>query len=477
MHSTSEGFSIRGLGHARGRRELIHEFDFFMPIGARLGLVGPNGSGKSTLLAMLAGRITPDAGWIRGPDGARIEYLPQILDASDTPADSTTGADKNARSGGEERLERLRLLLDRQPELLLLDEPENDLDAFARDRVRRWLIEYPGALVIVSHRPDFLAGLVDSLLVLRPEAEGSNPLVFHGDFEAYEREEERLRRAAERRTAQARAERARLKTGLQNLAHTRSSRRRKPRDNDRSMIGIRKETASKSRTQLARLQRRIDAVEVPDEGTAPPATRFAAEGGRQRERTLLEFAGGEVPVRPDFTLDLPPLVLSDRSRILLRGRNGSGKSTLLAWLVERIRETVGERAPENAIQVAALPQRLDWPPGLRAGDWLRERIAVDDNPAYRLVRSGLRAGTLDRRCETLSAGEGLRLWFAARARIDLLLLDELTNHLDLEGRRALYELLEAFAGGWLLVSHDEDWRAELEVDREFEIEGGRLREV
>jgi ATP-binding cassette subfamily F protein uup len=188
----------RGVRFARGERTIIRDFTTTVTRGDRVGLVGPNGSGKTTLLRLLLGELTPDSGTIRLGTGLEIAYFDQLreqLDPERSVFDSIAdGADfvevggqrrhvtgylqdflfppdrartpVRALSGGERNRLLLARLFTRKFNLLVLDEPTNDLDIETLDLLEELLLEFSGTLLVVSHDRAFLDNVVTSTLVL-----------------------------------------------------------------------------------------------------------------------------------------------------------------------------------------------------------------------------------------------------------------------------------------------------------------------
>lgn len=187
----------RGISFARGDRAIVRDFSTTIMRGDRVGLIGPNGSGKTTLLRLLLGELTPDSGTIRLGTGLQIAYFDQLREQLDPDrsvvesvgdgaefidvggarkhvlgyledflfAPDRSRAPVRALSGGE----RNRLLLARQftrPfNLLVMDEPTNDLDIETLDLLEELLLEFSGTLLVVSHDRAFLDNVVTSTLV------------------------------------------------------------------------------------------------------------------------------------------------------------------------------------------------------------------------------------------------------------------------------------------------------------------------
>ena len=187
----------RGVSFARGERAIVRDFSTTIMRGDRVGLIGPNGSGKTTLLRLLLGALDPDSGTIRTGTGLEVAYFDQLreqLDPERSVFDSVAdgaefieigGARKHvlgyledflfspdrsrapvaALSGGERNRLLLARLFTRPFNLLVLDEPTNDLDIETLDLLEELLLEFAGTLLVVSHDRQFLDNVVTSTLV------------------------------------------------------------------------------------------------------------------------------------------------------------------------------------------------------------------------------------------------------------------------------------------------------------------------
>ena len=187
----------KGVTFSRGERAIVRDFTTTITRGDRVGLIGPNGSGKTTLLRLLLGELAPDAGTIRMGTGLEIAYFDQLreqLDPERSVFDSIAdGADwveigaarkhvlaylqdflfspdrartpVRALSGGERNRLLLARLFTRSFNLLVLDEPTNDLDIETLDLLEELLLDFSGTLLVVSHDRAFLDNVVTSTLV------------------------------------------------------------------------------------------------------------------------------------------------------------------------------------------------------------------------------------------------------------------------------------------------------------------------
>ncbi len=188
----------RGVRFGYGERVLVRDFETVIMRGDRVGLIGPNGSGKTTLLRLLLGQLAPDAGEVRQGTGLQIAYFDQYRNtlredwnALDNVAEGREYIEINGSrkhiigylqdflftperarapitrlSGGERNRLLLAKLFASPSNLLVMDEPTNDLDVETLELLEEVLADYPGTLLLVSHDRDFLDAVVTSTLVM-----------------------------------------------------------------------------------------------------------------------------------------------------------------------------------------------------------------------------------------------------------------------------------------------------------------------
>jgi ATP-binding cassette subfamily F protein uup len=194
----------KNIGKAYGDRAIVNDFSIRIQRGDRIGIVGPNGSGKTTLISMLTGVLAPDTGSVKLGANLAIATLNQHRDSLDpnvTVKQALTGGEgdtvsvngvskhvisymkdflfsaEQARmplgklSGGERGRLMLAQALAKPSNLLILDEPTNDLDMETLDVLEDMIGEYPGTVLLISHDRDFLDRLVSG--VIAPEGNGN----------------------------------------------------------------------------------------------------------------------------------------------------------------------------------------------------------------------------------------------------------------------------------------------------------------
>ena len=384
----------------------------------------------------------------------------------------------------------LAALFLRRPEIMLLDEPTNNLDLDARKRLYDAVASWSGVMVIVSHDRELL-GLVDQIADLS----GGEIRMYGGNLAAYEEQLAVEQAAAERavtaasadvrrehrdfvdaQVKQARRDRQGRKVaasgGLPRIvAYARKRAAQETAGRSRELHAERLQTA-RDRLQEAELAVRDDAeirVELP--GTAVPAGRIVLTvtglaGAHWHPASAPPATGGAAAVTP-AAMDpatarpgaLAEFIIRGPERIALVGPNGAGKTTLLRAIAD-LAGRPGVDVRRGAV-VGYLPQRLDI---------LDDSLSVVDNvraaaPAASvnevrasLARFLLRGERVDRLAGTLSGGERFRAVLAAlllaQPAPQLLLLDEPTNNLDMASVRQLSGALEGYRGAILVAGHD-----------------------
>jgi ATP-binding cassette subfamily F protein uup len=192
--------AVEGVSFLRGTRPIIRDLTTTVMRGDRIGIIGPNGSGKTTLLRLMLGQLTPATGSVRLGTNLRIAFFDQLRDQLDdekTVADNVADGYETVQIGGQPRHvigylqdflftpdrtrtqvkflsggERNRVLLARlfakPANLIVLDEPTNDLDAETLEMLEERLVDFAGTVLVVSHDRSFLDNVVTSTLVFEP---------------------------------------------------------------------------------------------------------------------------------------------------------------------------------------------------------------------------------------------------------------------------------------------------------------------
>ncbi len=371
---------------------------------------------------------------INAADAWNLERNVDIaMDALRCPPD---GADVNTLSGGEKRRVALARLLLSHPDLLLLDEPTNHLDAESVDWLERFLQEYAGTVVAITHDRYFLDNVAQWIL----ELDRGRGIPFEGNYSSW-LEQKLARMAVEQKAAD-----ARQRTLARELEWVRLSPRARQ---------------AKGKARLGAYERLL--ADAQDEKTTARELEIAIPPGPRLGDQVIEVGGlrkgfGDRLLIDDLTFSLP------RAGIVgIIGPNGAGKTTLFRMLVGEEPPDSGSIVIGDTVQLSYVDQSRD---DLQAERTVFEEITGGDDiikvgrrelPARAYVSSFNFRGTDQQKpVGALSGGERNRVHLAKLLRSggNVLLLDEPTNDLDVDTLRALEAGLESFPGCVVVISHD-----------------------
>jgi len=488
-----------GLTIRRGAKVLLDTTDFVVHPGERVGIVGRNGAGKTTLFSLLQNEMDADAGLLEVPSGWRVASVRQEIAASEAPArefvidgdtrlrqlqteratiDSSEHSGQriaeletelieagawSAASRAEQLLAglgftpaqwsapvdsfsggwRMRLALARAlmapSELLLLDEPTNHLDLDAMLWLERWLTAYEGTVLLISHDTEFLDAVAQTILHI-DQAKLVRYKGGYNDFIIQRAERLRLNRIAHERQGR---ETARLQ-GFIDRFKAKASKAKQAQSRVKALARM---------EQLAPIyaESGID-IRIPSPAEMPDPLLVL-----DNMETGYSQADGQPPIS---ILKNIKLMIRGGDRIGILGVNGAGKSTLVKTLAGELTPLSGERRASRGLEIGYFAQhQLDM-------------LDLDSSPLEHLARLapqtreqelrnylggfGFGGARVTDHVRPMSGGEKARLALSLIVwqKPNLLLLDEPSNHLDVETREALTQALAEFGGSMLLVSHD-----------------------
>ena len=485
-----------GLTLRRGAKVLLDEAEFVVNPGERVGLVGKNGAGKSSLFALLTGELDQDAGSLTLPSTWQIATVEQEMHADDRPAREfvidgdrplrdlqsrrATLTDEqgteiaeveaalveagaySAQSRAEQLLAglgfkpnewaqpvtsfsggwRMRLALARAlmapSDLLLLDEPTNHLDLDAMLWLEKWLSAYDGTVLLISHDTEFVDAVARAVL----HVDHAKLIRYRGGYSDF------LLQRAER------------------LRQTHIAWERQTRETARlqGFIDRFKAKASKAKQAQSRVKAlaRMEAL-APLHAEAGIDIRIPSPESTPDPLLTLEHVSAgyhDADGTPKAILRDVTLMVRAGSRIGILGANGAGKSTLIKTLCEAIEPLAGERKASRGLAIGYFAQQQ------------LDMLDLDSTPIAHLARLapetreqelrnylggfGFSGEAVMSPVGPMSGGEKARLALSLIVwqKPNLLLLDEPSNHLDVETREALATALAEFSGSMLMVSHD-----------------------
>jgi ATP-binding cassette ChvD family protein len=478
-----------------GGKQVLKDISLSFLPGAKIGVVGLNGSGKSTLLKIMAGQVTDFAGEAWAADGIKVGYLPQepgldpekdvlgnamegvgekkeLLDrynelatnySDETAEEMATlqdaidaqdlwdldtqveqaldalrcppgDADVNKLSGGECRRVALTRLLLSKPDILMLDEPTNHLDAESVAWLERYLKEYTGCVILVTHDRYFLNNITEWTL----ELDRGQGVPYKGNYSSW------LEQKAQRLEVEKGQDDARQRTLKRELEWIRAS----P-----------KARQAKSKARITSYEKLVDAAGREQAGRAAiqiaPGPRL---GGLVVEAEGLTKGFGDQLLIDDFSFKLPPGGI-----VGVIGPNGAGKTTLFKMFTGQEKPDAGTIRLGETVQLSYVDQSRDhlddkktvWEEISDGLDQLMVGKREIPSRAY-VGWFNFKGSDQQKKVGQLSGGERNRVHLAKLLKEggNLLLLDEPTNDLDTETLSALEAALEDFPGCAVIISHD-----------------------
>ena len=436
----------------------FENFTTHTPLGTHVAVIGRNGSGKSTLLKLLSSQIQPLTGQIDAPDAMVVQYVPQY----------TLELNKDlVVSGGEGAYKRLARAFQSQPDLLLLDEPTTHLDRTHRQGLLRMIQRFSGILIVATHDVELLEHFHCVWSI-----ENKKVICFQGTYHDYMEQRRQNLEELEHTLhllkcqqdknheslmrEQQRAKKSRLQ-GKQSIEKKKWPTVRSPAKVDRAVT-----TSQDKKAQLR--QQRIEIQEKQDQLTAPEILRptFSLRVNALEKGPILAVHQGTIgythisPILEDIYLQL-----SVGQRLALVGNNGSGKSTLLKAL---LKDPKVHCSGQWELPLRQHIGYIDQHQSMLKNDQtvyeeIKEAMPEHSNDAIRthlshfLFRSQVQVHA---QVHQLSSGERTRLCLAKLSANtpSLLLLDEVTNYLDLETREQVIHVLKDYPGALIVVSHD-----------------------
>jgi ATPase subunit of ABC transporter with duplicated ATPase domains len=423
--------------------------------------------------------------WLASGAADLDDRLPAVLadlglDVDAVRPDSTL---MTALSGGQAARVGLAALLVSRFDVVLLDEPTNDLDLDGLTRLEQFVGDLRGGVVLVSHDREFLARTVTRVLEL--DLAQNTTTVFGGGYESYLEERDVGRRHrreeydefADKKAdlvSRARTQREWSSQGVRNAM-------RKAPDNDKNRRRAATESSEKQAQKVRQMESRIARLDEVVEPRKEWNLEFTI-GTAPRSSSVVATLVDAVVRQGDFVLGPVSLQIDAGERVGITGPNGAGKSTLLRLLLGRQQPDEGRASLGANVAIGEIDQaRADFTGAGRLIDRFEQRVPSWPTADVRtlLAKFGLRADHVERAVDDLSPGERTRAGLALLQAIgtNALVLDEPTNHLDLAAIEQLEKALETYDGALLLVTHDRRMLQNVRLDRSWLVEGGRVAEL
>ena len=515
---------VNNLKKAIGNKEIFRDITFTLSSNGKIGLVGANGAGKSTLLKIISGTIKPDFGSVKledetvgflkqeilyndcklsiidyieketkiseleeklhelennlnennmdeygealniflSMDGYSFEYkLKMILSGLNFKSDINTIIQN--LSGGEKMKVLLAALLLKNPDILLLDEPTNNLDIKAIGWLENYLKSSNKKMIIVSHDEEFLNNIANKIYELKDGKIKEYNLSY--DDYLTQKEIEYNHMKEEYLKAQEKLDKLKIKVQKAKEWVNKGTNKKAHNDNDKIANNFARERTKSS--NVSKLSKELKEFEIPDFDTQRPINVFfLVDKNKGNKDIVLEnlVCGYKNFRTPEFNLSIPFGL-----RLKISGENCSGKTTLIKTILG---DRIGNDAKIGYISQNTLSDEIS---DSIYEYLINENEEVDKSQIFMLLdKFDIKYEDKDKAYSSLSPGERTRVNLAKLALndINILILDEVTNHLDSEALNLIYELIEKYEGTIISISHNRKYNDKLKADLDLDVETG-----
>ena len=502
--------SLNNATKSFGFKNVLDGFNLEATTGERIALIGPNGCGKSTVFKMIAGEEKADAGMVTTRKGATIGLLSQIppkvandctvkdillinfekifelekklreyekklatLDPKDLDSvlsmygklqeqflnmggyevdekvskicngfkipNEMLERSFNTLSGGEKTIVHLASLIISNPDILLLDEPTNHLDIETLEWFEQFLSNYKGTVVISSHDRYF----IDKVATKTVFIDRGRDEVYHGNYTCYLQESERrtLSEFEDFKNQQKQIEA--MKAAAKRLREWGTQ-----GDNPRFF------------RRAACIERKLEKMEMLDRPDSKKALPLDFEISKRSGKDVLVVKDLGIILGDKVLLEEANMKLKFGEKVCLMGKNGAGKSTFVKAVLDPESDFIcqGEIKVGSNVAIGYIPQEINFEDDKATVlDVARESFAGTETQLRSSLAKFLFYGeNVFKRVGTLSGGEKVRLklFELIQKKANLLILDEPTNHIDIDTKEMLEEALQDYAGTLFFISHD-----------------------
>lgn len=513
-----------------GLKNILDGFNLVVKSGERVALIGQNGSGKSTILKIISGQETIDSGTISIRKGATIGILNQIYENVDTDilvkdflyesfieilqtekelrdleekmafeqnvdiletlinkygktqekyqfmggyemqekfskicskfnlGEKILSQNYNHLSGGEKTKINLAKLLLKNPDILLLDEPTNHLDFESLNFLEEVVGNYKGTILIVSHDRYFLDKVITKTILL----ENGKDNVYYGNYSYFIKEDERRTLAKFENYKNQQKQIEKMKESIKTL---------------RKFGEIAKnEMFFKRAKSIEKKLEKMEVLEKVDLNQRSIDLKFNVENRAGKDVVKITNLSKRFGAKIIF--ESANMTLTYGEKVALIGKNGTGKTSLIKMILGKDLQFSGEIKLGSSIQIGYIPQNIIFENSNQTilEFFLDGNSFTETQARTRLAKYGFRGESVFKKIASLSGGEKVRLLLIKLIQKDVnfLILDEPTNHIDVDTRELLEEALAEYSGTVLFLSHDRYFINKL-ADRVVNIEDYKIK--
>lgn len=443
-----------------GERLVLDIDDLKIYLGDRIGIVGLNGAGKTTLIDILSHRVEPDEGWVKVH--GKYEYISQL----EPPLYKNISSEMASKfgvantwdvnmSGGEKTRFKLAKALSNDSLILFADEPTSNLDIDGIQLLEERLLEYNGALIIISHDRDVLDKLCNKII----EVENGKIKVYNGNYAEYRDQKEQERERAIFEYKEYQNEKKRLEGVIFDTGQKSKSIKGPPKRMGNSEARLHKMGGQNAKATLDKkvknLRKRIEHLEEKEKPLKQRKAKIdMLDSSKLHSKIIIE--GKRINKKFDKKIIFKDAEFSiyNGNKIALIGPNGCGKSTLIKMIIDNdpaIKIAYGAKIGYFSQDMSILDNDLSIIENV-----MNTSIHSEDFARLLLARLLFRGDSVYKKVGVLSGGEQVKVSFAKIIvqDINLLILDEPTNYLDIDSLEAIESTLKDYDKTLLLVSHD-----------------------
>lgn len=500
---------LNNIKKSYGLKNILDGFNLVVKSGERVALIGQNGSGKSTVLKIISGQETIDSGKINIRKGSTIGMLNQLYENEDTDiivkdflyesfseilqiekqlrnleekmtyeqnidlletiinkygklqekyqimggyeiqekfnkicskfniSGKMLSQNYNCLSGGEKTKINLAKLLLKNPDILLLDEPTNHLDFESLNFLEEFVKNYNGTILIVSHDRYFLDKVITKTVLL----ENGKDNVYNGNYSYFIKEDERRTLAKFENYKNQQKQIEKMKESIKTL---------------RKFGEIAKNEMFFKRAKS--IEKKLEKMEVLEKVDLNPRSvdlKFNIENRAGKD--VIKIQNLSKRFESKIIFENANMILTYGEKVALIGKNGVGKTSLIKMILGEDLQFSGEIKLGSSILIGYIPQNIIFENNKTILDFFLDDNSFTETQARtKLAKYGFRGESVFKKISFLSGGEKVRLLLIKLIQKDIkfLILDEPTNHIDVDTRELLEEALAEYSGTVLFVSHD-----------------------